>query len=71
MQGQICRTQESQRRLLQLQEHRGPFGGDKATASSTAKLWDSVPPVCGSGDLAPYKSACIEKGEQIAALLCV
>jgi hypothetical protein len=71
MQERICRTQESQRRLLQLQEHRRPFGGDRATASPTAKLWDSEPPVCGSRDLARYKRACIEKGEQIAASLCV
>lgn len=49
MQGQICRTQESPQRLLQLQEHRGPFGGERAITSPAASLWDSVPAVQSVG----------------------
>lgn len=71
MQGRIRRTQESPRRLLQLQEDRVSFGGDRAASSPTAKPWGSVPPVCGSRDLAHHKRACIEQDEQMAAPFCV
>lgn len=46
---------------FELQEHRGFFGGDRATTSPTAKPWGSVAPVCGSRDLARHKKACIDR----------
>lgn len=63
MEGQICRTQESPRRLLQLQSTGGPLGRysyytpySRSVALSTAQYYL----VCGSRDLAHHKKACTD-----------
>lgn len=48
IQVQSSGSQESPRRLLQLQEHRGPFWGGSHHIP-TANLWDPVPAVRDPG----------------------